>query len=143
MVLATGAMAAKQDKEAKCNIDECLTSFKALPDREYTVTDHAMIFTMADISTEECPLTYSFSVSDSKILQSISLTGRHFKVEDLYDLSLTQGKDYFDYEVEVMASMGDDCVKAEASFNLRIKNPCIDPKYVKVVDTSGLGLESI
>ena len=39
--------------------------------------------------------------------------------------------------------MGDGCDKAEDFFDLRIHNPCINPKYVRIVDTEGIGLDSI
>ena len=101
------------------------------------MTANPLIFPFHDISTPDCPLNYSFKVlNDQKILPSISLAGRTFTVENRDDLSLTQGENFFDYDIQVIASMGAGCVKAEGTFSLRIKNPCINSKYVKIVDTS-------
>ena len=108
------------------------------------MTDNPLIFPFHDISTPNCPLDYSFKVlNDQKILPSIKLLGRTFKVENRYDLGLTHGENFFDYDIQVIASMGEGCVKAESTFSLRVHNPCVNTKYVEIVDTSESGLDSI
>ena len=140
--LVAAAMASGAN-DTVCMPEQCLITFGKLQDRSYTVTDDPLVFSFADISTDECPFSYSFEVkNDLKITPSIKLKGRTFTVENRHDVSLARHS-YKDYEIDVIASLGANCEKARGSFKLRVVNPCISEKFVKIVDTSGFGLDAL
>ena len=83
-----------------------------------------------------CEITYSVSVLEPEASKTFSFNGdpleRRFTFNNVDDLSLA-GSSFTDYTITVTGTIGNVVTKSESSsFNLRIKNPCIDPNYVTI-----------
>ena len=103
-----------------------------MPNREYTIADTAQIFYVTDVSNYNCPLTYSYMIRAISGAPAIEFNSYYRQFKVFYDKSLLlSGDDYIDYTVTVKASGYSRHL--QTSFNLRIKNPCIDPDFVEIV----------
>ena len=103
-----------------------------MADREYTITDEAQKFSVTDISTYNCQFTYSYMIRAISGAPAIEFSTKYRQFTVFYDESLLlSGDDYIDYTVTVKATSYSR--NLQTSFNLRIKNPCIDPDFVEIV----------
>ena len=109
-------------------------------DQVYTLTDNPLIYQVPAFIADPdplCELTYSLKVFDA--------LGNRYLCPDCFD-PLTQvftfhydqdlllsGPDFKDFTVEVTGTSGYLNPQSEvASFNLQLKNPCIDPFFVTI-----------
>ena len=83
-----------------------------------------------------CTVSYSISVDDPSASNAFTFdadpTKRIFTFNNVDDLSLA-GSSSTNYTISVTGKVGNSIIRqATSSFNLRIKNPCIDPNYVTI-----------
>jgi hypothetical protein len=83
-----------------------------------------------------CAITYNYSITtpdgDAAVTFDLTTTIRTFSFSQETDLSLS-GATFKDYTITVTGQAGNVTpVQGQESFNLRIKNPCIDPAYVTI-----------
>ena len=104
----------------------------------YTITDNALVYTVAAFTLDPsiCVTSYTYVLKDDtgstvacNCFDTTSLTLTYFHDSDL----IPSGPTFRDYTLEVTGASGTNTlVEATASFNLRVKNPCIDPAYVSI-----------
>ena len=123
-------------------VDSCQTAIikpSELLRQEYTIFQKAFSYEFPSFETEpaDCPVRYTYTVSNQS---GESVVDFNSKLRQFYfgyseDMSLA-GDLYTDYKIEITATNDDDITTANeirASFDLRIKNPCLDPDYVKII----------
>ena len=108
-----------------------------LSDQFYTITQNAFEyqFPVYAVSPTWCTITYAYAITNSvgaAAINKFSSTTRTFTFKQLTDLSLS-GSSAKDYTITVTGTAGKTTFASDkAFFNLQLKNPCIDPDFVKI-----------
>ena len=121
--------------------DPCRSHIKSvtpssLTDQSYTITGAALTYQVPEFTSDPawCAITYEYSLSDEALASAISYDSnlRTFTFESSNDLTLS-GDNFIDYTITITATAGIDTpVSDSASFNIQVKNPCIDESYVQI-----------
>ena len=109
-------------------------SFNGAPvDQEYTISQSFYEYVVPACTVEPswCSITYSYEITsiagDSAL--TFDASTRTFTFSEDSDITLS-GPTFTDYTVKVFGTSGNVLSSsAEESFNLRLKNPCIDSAF--------------
>ena len=111
-------------------------------DQEYTIFQSQKYYVFPAFVTEpaDCPVTYTFTVTDAAGEKVVTLNSdlRKFYFGQNEDMSLA-GDLFTDYTVTIAAIAGSptagtvNSIPTTASFNLRVKNPCLNPEFVQII----------
>ena len=107
-----------------------------LTDQEYTITQGAFDYVVPVYTADPlwCAIEYSYTISDTLGNSALTFDGssRAFTFFNFDDLA-PAGLDFQDYTIAVRGTSGNVIpVFGMTTFNLRLKNPCIDPAFIEV-----------
>ena len=108
----------------------------ALMGKEYTITQASFDYQTPIYTADPvwCAITYDYSITTPAGDAALTFdpVTRTFSFSQDTDLSLS-GATFTDYTITVTGQAGNVTpVQGQESFNLRLKNPCIDPTYVTI-----------
>ena len=108
-------------------------------DQEYTIFQSEKYYVFPEFMTEpaDCPITYSYSVTDFAGEEVVSFNSqlKKFTFGQSNNMILA-GNLYTDYTITIAAMVGgssipmSNTIPTTGSFNLRVKNPCLNPEFV-------------
>ena len=83
-----------------------------------------------------CNIAYTYTIVNPAGAKAVAFDSdpadRIFTFSNLQDLFLA-GKNFTNYIITVQAESGNTAtIKKTSNFNLTLKNPCIDPKYLSI-----------
>jgi hypothetical protein len=123
-----------------CSGPSQITAPATLPTQEYTITQDELTFEFDPwtVSPSLCggEITYTYEASNNKIkkkiVKSFSSADRTFTLYNNKNIGLADG-DEKKYTITVTGTVGTDSpVSSSQTFDLWIKDPCINPDYLKV-----------
>ena len=126
-----------------CPVATSLTESATTENREYTVTDNELVYQVPPFvvdPAEYCTIDYTYTMIHKETGSLLDCTGCHlfdlasqiFTFHYDQDLALS-GVDFEQYRVEVTGTAGTLTPSTiQASFDVEIKNPCIDTDYVTI-----------
>ena len=111
-----------------------------LSDMEYTITQAFFEYQIASYTADPawCDISYSYSISTAQGDAAVTFDAntQKFTFFEPSNLSLS-GASQTDYTVTVIGTTGNvSPVSKAASFNLKIRNPCIDPSYISLTSVA-------
>lgn len=117
-----------------------------LTDQEYTIIETELDYIVPPYTVDPswCAISYSYTVTaiDGDSALSFDDVTPKFTFDYQTDTALS-GPIFTDYTVSVIGTAGIVTpVSSSANFNLRIKNPCIDPSFVSITESPALATQS-
>ena len=87
-----------------------------------------------------CQITYTYTVTSVEGDSVVTFDAVTPEFTFFYDTDiLLSGPDFKDYTVSVIGTSGIvTSISQSTSFNLRLRNPCIDPTYVTIIASPSL-----
>ena len=120
-----------------CSPPKSLTA-PILKDYVYTITDIASSYQIPEfvVIPVWCNIAYTYTIVNPAGAKAVAFDSdpadRIFTFSNLQDLFLA-GKNFTNYIITVQAESGNTAtIKKTSNFNLTLKNPCIDPKYLSI-----------
>ena len=115
----------------------------SLENQEYTITQDPVTYTVPVFTADPawCAITYTYTITDSNGNNVVIATFSPLSFDDIarlftidYETDLDfSGPTSKSYTIEVTGTAGNVSPTSDSSsFDLTIKNPCIDPNFVTI-----------